>query len=208
MLPHNVDHLVYVAPDLEAGMDLIEARIGQRPLPGGRHKNWGTQNALLSIGDKTYLEVLAPDPLLPAPARGRLTDATGPGPNLLTWVIRTSDIDKFAESARAAGAGIGNVESGRRERFDGSLLRWKVSDPYVLPLNGAIPFVIDWGETPHPAGSLTRAGTLVSLAIEHPDPEEVKNMLQALGVEMLVREGASYRLVAIINTDKGIVELD
>jgi len=49
---------------------------------------------------------------------------------------------------------------------------------------------------------------LVSLAIEHPDPGKVKNMLKAMGVDMIVREGTAYRLVAIINTDQGTVELD
>ncbi len=68
----NVDHLIFLAPDLDRGMDHVENLLGIRPVRGGRHPAFGTHNALLSLGPSTYLEVMASDPGLPRPSRGVL----------------------------------------------------------------------------------------------------------------------------------------
>jgi Glyoxalase-like domain len=53
-----IDHIVFGCSDLERGMDEIEQLLGIRPVPGGRHIQFGTHNALLSLGPATYLEVI------------------------------------------------------------------------------------------------------------------------------------------------------
>lgn len=58
----HLDHLVYAVADLLAGMDEIEQLLGVRPVAGDRHPQYGTHNALLSLGPKTYLEIVAADP--------------------------------------------------------------------------------------------------------------------------------------------------
>ena len=57
-----VDHLVLGAPTLEAGIAWAEATLGVVPQRGGRHPQWGTHNALVSLGHGAYLEILARDP--------------------------------------------------------------------------------------------------------------------------------------------------
>ncbi|MFO0004298.1 MAG: VOC family protein, partial [bacterium] len=51
-----VDHLVLGAATLEEGIAWAERMLGATPQPGGRHPQWGTHNALLSLGHGAYLE--------------------------------------------------------------------------------------------------------------------------------------------------------
>lgn len=207
-VPQGVDHLVYAAPDLDAGIAEIERLLGARATVGGRHPAFGTRNALLSLGPSTYLEIIAPDPELPRPAAGRLAElAPGERARLVTWVLRDEAMEARAEWARARGVTLGAVQQGSREAPDGSLLRWRLTDPYAMPLHGAVPFLIAWGGTPHPAHMAPRAGHLVGLRIEHPDPEAVRAALGTLDVTMRVDAGSRMRLVALLRTPAGMVQL-
>lgn len=190
-----VDHLLYGAPDLETGIDEIERVLGVRPVPGGRHPAYGTRNALLSLGPACYLEVIAPDRGLPRPDRGLGFGIEGiASPRLVTWAMPSREIETAAE--RAA---LGPVESGSRERDDGTVLHWRLTDPYAERMGGVIPFLIDWGETPHPAEAAPGGGRLVDLRLEHPAPEGIRRMLATLGCRgVSVRRGAAARLVAVI----------
>lgn len=207
-VPSGVDHLTYAVPDLDAGISDIERRLGVRPAVGGRHANYGTRNALVALGPQAYLEIIAPDLDLPRPERGRLfglDDLERPG--LVTWVLRHESIEELAERARSQGLELGAVESGRREGPDGTVLSWKLTDPYAMPMDGAVPFLIAWGTTPHPAGNAPAGGELVGLRIEHPTPARVREALNALGVEMTVEEGPRMQLVATVETGTGQVEI-
>ncbi len=208
IFPYSVDHLVYAAAELEAGRDKIEQLLGVRPVLGGRHPTYGTHNALLSLGAATYLEVIASDPKLDVPERGVLFGSAGiREPRLVTWALCSESIGETAAAASAAGVGIGAIESGSRQRPDGAVISWRLSDPYAMPLGGAVPFLISWGATPHPAGATPRAGELIGLRIQHPQPEQVCGALSALGVEMDVRKGDRFQLIARIKTAQGDVEI-
>lgn len=207
-LPACVDHLIYAVPDLQSGMREIADLLGVRPAFGGRHPNWGTHNALLSLGPTTYLEIIAPDPDAPAPARGRLLGMSEQQvPRLATWVMRSNTIRETVAGARAAGVGLGNVESGSRRAPDGTLLNWALSDPYAMPCDGAVPFLIDWGDTPHPGSSAPRAGELVALSIEHPECAAVRFALSSLDADIGVKAAEAFALTALIKTSRGVKTL-
>lgn len=204
----DVDHILYAVPDLARGMDEIERRLGVRPAIGGRHPKYGTHNALLSLGPTTYLEVIAPDPGNPNPVRGLpfgMKDLREP--RLATWILRTDRIDELADAAAGAGVDLGEIETGHRETTEDTVLSWRASDPYADRFGGAVPFLIDWGTTPHPAGAAPAGGDLVGLRIEHPSADRVRAVLAALGARLEVKRARLSRVVATIRTPSGDLEL-
>lgn len=204
----GIDHLVYTVSDLLSGMDEIESLLGVRPALGGRHPNFGTQNALLSLGPTTYLEIIAPDPELIVPKKG-LPFGMGnmSKSRLATWAYRSELIEEQTAVAMEAGIDLGAIEEGSRRKTDGSLLSWKLTDPNAMLLDGAVPFLISWGDTPHPAGHVPRVGKLVVLRIEHPYPNRVRATLNVLGANIDVAKAGTMRIIAMIMTGRGRVEL-
>ena len=199
-----VDHLVFAVADLDRGIELIERLTGVRAVIGGRHPGLGTWNALISLGPATYLEIIAPDPGQPDFSGTRPFGLdTLPGPRLVTWAARTSDIEAIA----GIGAGPGVVMSGSRRRPDGALLRWRFTDPAEVVENGVVPFFIDWGDSPHPAASAPPGATLAGLSVEHPDPERIIGLFRRLGIDIPVIPAAEPALVAVLDTPAGRVEL-
>ena len=186
----------------------IEALLGVRPMPGGRHPDYGSHNALLSLGEGTYLEVIAPDPEQEVPERGVVFGMQHlEASRLRTWVSPTQDIERLVARARSRGLHLGEVSSGGRVKPDGTFLSWKISDPYADRFGGAVPFLIDWGETPHPSTVAPSAGRLLDLRIEHPQPDDVRAALSNLGLDLEVEQAPAYRLVARIQTARGEIEL-
>jgi hypothetical protein len=76
-----------------------------------------------------------------------------------------------------------------------------------MPLEGAVPFLIEWGETEHPAGAAPRAGELISLRIGHPNPNRLRLALDALGVRPEVHEAQRCELTATVRCARGLCEI-
>src|SRR5260221_6455218 len=79
----RVDHCVYAARDLDQGVAAIESLLGIRAYEGGRHAIWATRNALVALGTRTYLEIIAPDPTAAVPRAGRPFGLDAGGPSRL-----------------------------------------------------------------------------------------------------------------------------
>lgn len=206
--PPDVDHLVYAVPDLRSGIEAVERVLGVRAEVGGRHPRYGTHNALLSLGPATYLEIVSADPELPRPARGRPFGVDAPGlPRLATWVLRDEAIEERAARAAAAGLALGAVQGGERARPDGSMVRWRLTDPYAMPVDGLVPFLIAWGSTPHPGSSAPAVGTLIGLRAEHPLPDPLRQAFAALGIDLDVAAAPRPGLVATLKVGDRVVEL-
>ena len=211
MLLVEPDHLVVGALTLAHGCDWVEQVLGARPQPGGRHAPMGTHNALLGLGRRFYLEVIAIDPDGQTPARPRWFDLDEPrmkaalaeGPQLIHWAARTNDIDAVARRSPDLGAVTPMA------RGDWS---WRITipDDGHRPGRGLVPTMIQWPDARHPADALPDTGCrLAVLAGEHPEPAAVRTQIAALGLsDMLkVTYAKSPRLAAMIRTPRGVATL-
>jgi hypothetical protein len=203
-----VDHLVYATPDLDLGIDTIERLLGVRATPGGQHLGAGTRNALVALGPGTYLEIVGPDREQPEPEQPRWfrideIDA----PRLVTWAAKADAIERISNEARRLGIGLGDIVAGSRRRGDGVLLAWRCTNPRTIIADGVIPFLIDWGATPHPSQSVARGAALIRLRAEHPQPEAIRDTARKLGLSLKIDRGSRPALFATIASPRGDVEL-
>lgn len=207
-MTQSIDHLVYAVTDLEKGIDEIEALLGVRAAYGGQHLGFGTRMALLSLGQSTYLEILGPDPDQPAPPRPRPSGIDKLRESrLVTWPVRVTDIEGRVAAARSAGCDPGPVFPVSRTLPDGSVLKWKLTRPEALPGDGLVPFLIEWETHDHPSRTAPAGCLLLDLEAEHPHPETVQPMLDALGLDLQVSEGGRPALLATIECPRGTVVL-
>ena len=205
----GIDHLIFAAADLDAAVGRLAQLTGITASAGGSHPGRGSRNALLRIGARRYLEVMAPDPAqvthdLPA---WFPFESLGDG-GLMAWCARASG-DLRQQHARAADAGVplGAVREGRRARPDGGELSWVMTEPTGQGNVDVLPFLIDWGSTPHPSESAAAGLELIEFRLEHPDPQRIRGWLDAIGLAVLVAKGAAPALVARLSSPRGEVEL-
>jgi hypothetical protein len=203
----RLDHLLFAVPDLPAGVAEFERRTGIRPVAGGSHPG-GTANFLVALGPASYLEIIGPDPAADQATRQRAAElALLDVPRLAGWAVHPDDLDKAVRDARDKGYDPGEVEPMSRRAPDGRLLEWRLTRWDEPGRVDPVPFLIDWGATPHPAASgLPRAG-LASFTATHPDPARLRARLGALGAELDVEEGAAVALRAVLDTPRGRVTL-
>ncbi len=203
-----IDHLVYASPDLDSAVAALADLLGVRAQSGGQHPGKGTRNALLALGPGSYLEIIAPDP--------DQSDHTGPRwmsvdaldtPRLLTWAASGHDLAARRQRALAHGVPLGPVSSGRRLRGDGVLLHWELTEPEPLIAGGIVPFLIDWGSSPHPSFSAIPGVRLRAFRAEHPDPAPIRAMMQELELPLRIDHALAPALIAILDTPRGEVEL-
>jgi hypothetical protein len=87
------------------------------------------------------------------------------------------------------------------------VLSWRLTYPDVRLGGGLIPFLIDWGGSPHPALTAPAGLELVDLHGEHPEPGAVEATLVALGIALRIMPGTTAALVASLDTPRGRVVL-
>jgi hypothetical protein len=204
----RVDHLVYATADLDRGIAEIERLLGVRASPGGRHPAWGTRNALVTLGPRCYLEIIAPDAGDSPDTGVRPFGLDGTGPSRLrAWAANGTELENFRLEAASRGVVLGTMQSGSRRRADGVVLTWTLTDLRCVVADGVMPFFIDWGTTPHPASAAPGGAILTGLRGEHPDSDGVRRMLRGIGLDLPVSAGSTPALIAEIDCPNGRVIL-
>lgn len=206
----ELDHLVFASPNLDAGVAHIKALTGATAELGGPHPGRGSRNALLTFDAFTYFEIISVDPNQPKPDRPLpfgLDRATRS--RLAGFAIHPAGeetLEEVADRMRALGHDPGPVRSMSRVKPDGEELHWRLTVPADdARSEPALPFVIDWGDTPSPARSLPSMGTLQRLRVSHPDGA-VRAVVDGLDLGVETASGPAG-LSALIETERGRVEI-
>ncbi|MEM9514810.1 MAG: VOC family protein [Actinomycetota bacterium] len=173
----RLDHIVLAAPDPASTIADLAAATGVTAAAGGPHPGMGSRNWLAALDtgdpdDRSYLEIIGPDPEQPdpgVPLPFGLDDLDRP--SFAWWCGRATDLATLGESYT-------EPMPMERQAPEG-LLRWELAFPVVF--DGATPFVIDWLDSAHPSASTPTGLRIDGFTIEHPDAATCRQTLADLG---------------------------
>ena len=148
---YKIDHIVhFVDNPVEAMKDL--GKQGLHVVPGGKHEQWGTFNALCYF-DTAYIELIAihdhekfreaasiPYTLHETYARRNYENG------LVRVAISTTTIEEDARSFRAAGFEVIGPDHFTRTRPDGSVVGWQLLHVGRKECQIELPFFIQWDQ--------------------------------------------------------------
>ncbi len=199
----GLDHILLGASDLDDGITRVEQATGVRAVIGGVHPGRGTRNALLSLGTRRYLEIIAPDPEQKAiasfaePLWEQLKVLKQP--RLITWAAHVKDMDAFVKRTKLKG----EIHPGARKRPDGRELSWKT---FNLEDNwkGVLPFFIEWSATSvHPSVDAPQGCRLDNFSLGHANAVGLARFLRDTGLDREVGVAQVAGMHAKITGPKG-----
>jgi hypothetical protein len=203
--PGRIDHVVIGVADLDAGIREFAQLTGVQALPGGRHPGRGTQNALVSLGGSSYLEIIAPVPDSP-PTDDLRALAAQPHLQPIDFAVSADEERSLRDPLSAAGLRPGESLPGSRVTPAGDTLHWSTFN-LVHPLAGG-PFFIIWGAgTAHPSTTSPSGCTLAGLSIVTPDFSRMTALRDALGLPLEIGNAKTAALTVHLNCPKGPVTL-
>jgi catechol 2,3-dioxygenase-like lactoylglutathione lyase family enzyme len=205
-VPQMLDHILLGTKDLDAGIAYVERRTGMRAAFGGVHPGRGTRNALLSLGERRYLEIIAPDPQQPGAADTYGLQALD-SPRVVTWAAHVQDIEETARQLRAAGIAFEGPNAGSRARPDGRVLHWRtlvLKDSH----HGMLPFFIEWSaDSVHPSVDAPQGCRLTRFEAATPDLAGLTKLFESAGLDVPVVDGKRAELRAAIVGNRGGFEI-
>jgi catechol 2,3-dioxygenase-like lactoylglutathione lyase family enzyme len=206
-----LDHILLGCNDLDAGIAFVEEHTGVRPVFGGVHPGRGTRNALLSFGQRHYLEVIAPDPKQNSTesyAAQQLAEIKSlPAPRLIGWAVHVADLDALIQKIKAAGTAVHGPFPGSRAKPDGRVLKWKTA-ALADDHHGVLPFFIEWSaDSVHPSVDAPAGCSLESFSIADANPGDLSKIFEQLGIEVRVEPGEKSELRARFRGAKGKLEV-
>jgi hypothetical protein len=211
MMSCQLDHIAIVAPSLKDGIVWVRECLGVSPQMGGRHPQMGTHNLLLRLGADCFLEIIAVNPNA-APGsyqrrwfglddQDRLLEHWQAGRRLRGMVARSDQL--------TATAGLAPDILGTPMRITRGERAWDfaVRADGRLPMDGAVPHLMDWGAQGPAAPDMPDLGCkLAGLVLETPAPTAIQGIYDRIGFERgpTLREGTTPKLMALIETPAGI----
>jgi catechol 2,3-dioxygenase-like lactoylglutathione lyase family enzyme len=205
-VPNSLDHILLGCGDLDKGIEFVERHLGVRAAFGGVHPGRGSRNALLSLGERHYLEIIAPDPKQPRSADVRQLYKIE-SPRLIGWAAHVDDMDALSRKLTAAEIAFDPPRDGARQRPSGQTLRWK-----ALSLRddagGLLPFFIEWSKgSPHPASDAPGGCRIDRFELATPRRDELRASTERLGLDVSVANASKPDLRATLSGPKGHLSL-
>ena len=203
-VPDVLDHILLGCPNLDQGIVYVASHLGVRAAFGGVHPGRGTQNALLSLGDRHYLEIIAPDPAQQVSSSGLLAKIQAlHEPRLVGWAAHPGDLTAYAQRLRSAGIAFEGPTPGSRKRPEGRLLQWS-----TLNLkdddHGLLPFFIEWSaDSAHPSADAPPGCRCTHFALLTPDSPALERTLAVLALDVSVRKEVHPQIRATFHGPSG-----
>ncbi len=143
----GLDHVIILVNNLNTGIETFRG-LGFDVQPGGEHKAFGSQNALIALADGAYFELVAfRDPELASKTFWReAVRKLNVREGFDGYAVSSDNIEGDVNQVRQRGLKINAPQSGSRERPDGQLVSWRTARPEE-PLANFLPFLIQ-DETP------------------------------------------------------------
>ncbi len=205
--PPKLDHIVWLARDLDAACGEFQDKTGVAPMYGGRHAS-GTHNALVALDTACYLEIAAPQPGVTSGHPWVEAALKRPEPHLYAYCMRPeTTLEALASRARAASIPVLGPHPGSRTMPDGREIHWRLLIPMVAGSAGTVPFFIDWTDSRHPALDAPKGVSLAGFSVSHPEGSRIEPLLAVVapGVRFETTTGPS--LVAKLKSPGGKVVL-
>ncbi len=202
-----LDHILLGCNDLQRGIDFVAQHTGVRAAFGGVHPGRGTQNALLSLGTRRYLEIIAPDPQQHTdnPLAEHLKELSEP--RLVGWAAHPGDVQVLAADLAKAGVVATGPTPGSRKRPDGRMLHWKTLN-LKDDADGLLPFFIEWSvDSPHPSADAPSGCQLLRFELLTPDPAALAKTASTLRLAAAIAKSPSPQLHAAITGPQGKLDV-
>ncbi|MGE0633662.1 MAG: VOC family protein, partial [Pseudobdellovibrionaceae bacterium] len=176
--------------------DAFKDLSGVKPTPGGQHLELGTHNSLVSLGDDSYLELIAADPKNTKIKKEEIMLGIGTirEGKTLSWAVKVSNLEKLHETLAQAKYSVSPIRNGSRINGDKEL-KWRyffLTDPAFTVSPMIAPFFIEWNSTSeHPSKSAVSGCRLLSLKAKHPNPDQFEPIFRILGFPFQIFEGGA-----------------
>jgi hypothetical protein len=157
---------------------------------------------LLSLGERRYLEIIAPDPKQSGVQQFTVISKLSE-PRLIGWAAHPGDLSQFATRLRDAGLAFEGPTPGSRKRPDGRLVQWKtlhLKDDF----GGLLPFFIEWsGGTVHPSADAPAGCKITRFSYAGPDYDGVGRIIDQMGLDVIAEPSEKSQIRATFAGPKG-----
>ncbi len=198
----HLDHFAWACPSLEGGVAEFERLSGVRAVTGGSHEGQGTRNALVSLGDRLYLAIDAPDPAQ------RLEGTYGASLAALTrfdlnvFACRVDDIVGTRDILAALGFEA-SIFATKRIKPDGHEVASRGIRVTDQPFGKAFPLIMQWDSTRHPAGDSPRGCLFRHFEVSHPQADRLAELFGKIGLAVGVSHHPSPKLGLMLDGAHG-----
>jgi hypothetical protein len=180
----KLDHIMLGAPDLDQAIVAFQRATGVEPVRGGKHPGRGTENALISLGGGTYLEIIAPQ------KNGSATDELAAelhkldGLTPIGWALRVTDAAATRAQLENERFAVTPLSPGSRVTPAGEKLAWTTFDVDGFE---TAPFFIEWSRaTRHPSTTSPGGCSLRTFVVSEPSGSDLLRLVRAIGVDTVV----------------------